>query len=71
MSKLLKKALGIPFKQYITNLRILKSKELLTDSDETIENIALKIGFNSRNTFIRAFKLLEGITPSEYRKNHK
>ena len=71
MSKLLKKVLGIPFKQYITNLRILKAKELLSTTEDKIENIAIKVGFNSRNTFIRAFKLLEGITPSEYRKNQK
>lgn len=71
MSKLLKTALGIPFKQYINNLRILKSKELLTNADNRIEDIAIAVGFNSRNTFIRAFKLIEGVTPSEYRDKHK
>lgn len=71
MSKILKTTLGVPFKQYVTNLRILKSKELLNSTNDTIDNIALNVGFNSRNTFIRAFKLIEGITPTEYRKNHK
>lgn len=71
MSKLLKMALGVPFKQYVNNLRISKAKELLTNTDNRIEDIAISIGFNSRNTFIRAFKLIEGIAPSEYRNKQK
>ncbi|WOC33101.1 MULTISPECIES: helix-turn-helix domain-containing protein [Caproicibacterium] len=68
ISKWLKKALGIPFKQYVTNLRIQKAKELLTETSKTIDQIAEEVGFNNRNPFVRAFKLSEGITPTEYRK---
>jgi len=67
MSKLLKDALNEPFKKYLTDLRIAKSKELLKDRKQSISEIAGCVGFNSRNTFIRAFKMREGITPSEYR----
>lgn len=71
MSKLIKEALGIPFHQYLSNLRIDKSKELLRNSKKSITDIAAEVGFNSRNTFIRMFKKLEGITPSEYRNLSK
>ncbi|MCI1982068.1 MAG: helix-turn-helix domain-containing protein [Oscillospiraceae bacterium] len=67
MSKLLKDALNESFKKYLTDLRIAKSKELLKDRKQSISEIAGCVGFNSRNTFIRAFKMREGITPSEYR----
>ncbi len=67
MSRLLKQALGIPFKQYITALRIAKSKTLLAESDLKIDDIALSVGFNNRNSFIRIFKQMEGMTPSVYR----
>lgn len=67
MSRLLKQALGIPFKQYITALRIAKSKTLLAETELKMDNIALSAGFNSRNSFIRIFKQAEGLTPSEYR----
>lgn len=67
MSRLLKQALGIPFKQYITALRIVKSKTLLAESDYKIDDIALSVGFNNRNSFIRIFKQIEAMTPSEYR----
>lgn len=71
MSKILKGALGISFHQYLSTLRITKAKELLVNTNKAINDIALEVGFNSRNTFIRAFKLLEGVTPSEYRNLSK
>jgi AraC-like DNA-binding protein len=67
MSKLLKQALGLPFYQYLSILRINKAKELLLNSEKSINSIYSIVGFNNRNTFIRMFKKLEGITPSEYR----
>jgi len=71
MSKLIKKTLGISFQSYLSSLRISKSKELLTNTSKSISSIAEDVGFNSRYPFIRKFKLLEGITPSEYRTLHR
>lgn len=71
MSKLLKEALGIPFQQYLSNLRIDRAKELLSSSKRNITEIAEDVGFNSRNTFIRMFKKHEGVPPSEYRNLSK
>ena len=67
MSLLLKQALGVPFKQYTVNLRIAKAKELLMNTDKRIEDIAAACGFANRNSFIRAFKQVQGVPPSEYR----
>lgn len=67
MSRYLKEKLGMSFMQYLSTLRISESKILLKTSAMSIDTIAAKVGFNSRNTFIRMFKKLEGITPSEYR----
>ena len=67
MSRFLKEGLGMSFMQYLSNLRISKAKILLETSALGIDHIAAEVGFNSRNTFIRMFKKLEGITPSEYR----
>jgi AraC-like DNA-binding protein len=36
----------------------------------SLEGIALKIGFKSRTTFIKAFKEKTGVTPSLYKKEH-
>lgn len=67
MSRLLKQALGVPYKQYITNLRIARARDLLISTDMKIEEIAAACGFASRYSFIRVFKQLQGATPSEYR----
>jgi len=68
MSKLIKKSIGMPFQKYLARLRTSKAKELLISTNKNIEEIAIEVGFNSRHTFIRMFKLLEGVTPSEYRE---
>ncbi|QUI25452.1 helix-turn-helix domain-containing protein [Vallitalea pronyensis] len=71
MSKYIKKVLGISFQDYISSLRIEKSKELLLNTKNSISSIAEEVGFNSRHPFIRKFKILEGVTPTEYRKLHR
>ncbi|BCG57053.1 helix-turn-helix domain-containing protein [Paenibacillus sp. URB8-2] len=70
MSRLLKKELGQPFNQYLQELRVQKAKELLAGSTMLIQDIWASVGFNNRNTFIRAFRKIEGISPMEYRLQH-
>ncbi|CAH1208670.1 HTH-type transcriptional activator RhaS [Paenibacillus auburnensis] len=67
MSRLLKKELGKPFHQYLQELRIGKAKELLARTDLPIQDIWAAVGFNNRNSFIRSFRKLEGISPTDYR----
>lgn len=67
ISRLLKKELGMPFQTYLHQLRISKAKDLLVNSHLSVTQIYEKVGYNSRNTFIRSFKAVEGVTPSEYR----
>ncbi|QUI22766.1 helix-turn-helix domain-containing protein [Vallitalea pronyensis] len=71
MSKYIKKTLGVSYQDYISSLRIEKAKDYLKSTNISINDISKKIGFNTRYPFIRKFKILEGITPSEYRQLHK
>ena len=71
ISKTFKRKVGISFRQYINNLRIIESKRLLKATVQGIEEIAEKCGFSSLRTFDREFREQTGITPSEYRKKHK
>lgn len=41
---------------------------MLTDPDKTITSICFECGFNSSQSFCRAFKTSYGILPSDYRK---
>lgn len=71
MSRLLKQALGIPYKTYITTLRIAKAKSLLVGTDDKIDTILSACGFQNRSSFLRAFKQSVGMTPHEYRMSQK
>jgi len=62
------------FKDYINELRIKESMILLSNPDNdkfTLETIYEKCGFNSRNSFNRAFLKFTGVTPSFYQKTRK
>jgi len=72
VGKLLKDNLNISFKDYLSQYRIKKAKEILSKNpDITVNELAGIVGCNNVNTFIRMFKKYEGITPGEYIKNRK
>ena len=56
--------------EFINNYRIKEAKEILKmHKDQTISDIYLAVGFNSKSVFNTFFKKNTGMTPSEYRKN--
>ncbi|MBQ8533384.1 MAG: helix-turn-helix transcriptional regulator [Clostridia bacterium] len=55
----------------LINTRVATSKGLLENSSMQINQIAEYLGYTNPFHFIRQFKKLEGITPSEYRKTFK
>lgn len=63
-----KKETNLTINQYITTLRIEQSKYLLTNTNDKIYDIALKVGFSDTNYFSALFKKQVGITPLEFRK---
>lgn len=68
MSSIFKEKTGINFSEYLNTLRIERAKELLTNIDLRIQDIALQVGYQNVNSFIRTFKRSSGLTPGEYRK---
>jgi len=67
MSFNFKKKVGCNLSDYVWNLRLIKAKELLTQSDLPVKEIIKEIGFTNISSFIRKFKSCEGITPIQYR----
>lgn len=53
---------------YCTLLRMEKAKELLQNTDLTLEKISEQIGYFNTSSFIRRFKQLYGLTPGEFKK---
>jgi len=52
---------------YLTNWRILKAKEFLTEKKSNISEVAEKVGYQSEAAFNRLFKAKIGETPVRYR----
>ena len=55
--------------EYILSYRIDNARTYLSQSQDSITSIASKCGFDDINYFSRCFKKIQGITPTEYRKN--
>ncbi|MCJ7841306.1 AraC family transcriptional regulator [Lederbergia sp. NSJ-179] len=67
LSRVFKEISGWNFIDFLTNIRLMKAKELLIETDTKINQIAENIGYRP-SYFNRLFKKNEGITPSEFRK---
>jgi YesN/AraC family two-component response regulator len=48
--------------------RIEKAKQLLKETQETVQDISVQVGYVYTMSFIRVFKKTTGLTPGEYRK---
>lgn len=58
-------------RQFIINFRINKAKEMLTETNLSISEIAQYIGYDDAFTFSRIFKKKVGVSPTVYCKNQK
>ena len=57
--------------EYINRVRISKACDLLSLSTMNVTEISLECGFESLSYFIRQFKKITGVSPSEYKKSGK
>ncbi len=62
---------GFTVMSYVGYIRVKNAALLLRMSDDTVLDIALKVGYDSHEGFIKAFKKIYGVTPAEYRKNNR
>lgn len=66
--KLFKKQTGKSPNEWIRDLRITTACRLLLSTDDNINEIAYKVGFDDVNYFIRVFKKKLGNTPKKFRE---
>ncbi|KRQ86365.1 Transcriptional regulatory protein YehT [Caloramator mitchellensis] len=67
LSKIFKDEIGKGFVDYLTELRIEKSIQLLSNQKISIKEICQNIGYNDPNYYCKIFKKVTGMTPSEFR----
>ena len=68
--KLFRREIGISVSEYIRNRRIEQACCELTQTNHTMDEIALQTGFFDTSHFIKIFKKVCGMTPAQYRKNN-
>jgi two-component system, response regulator YesN len=66
-SRLFKKETAHSFVSYVTLVKLQRSIWLLRRTNQTIEQIAMDLGFNTPNYFSSTFKKEIGLSPSQYR----
>lgn len=68
--KRFKETTGSSVYKYIYHLKIQKFAERLLETDNSIFEISLELGFTMSNNIARQFKQIKGCTPTEYRNRH-
>ena len=56
--------------RYLQRRRVERSMFLLRETDRTVTDICMDVGFSSLGTFSRTFREIVGETPSAYRAGH-
>ena len=56
--------------RYLQRRRVERSMFLLRETDRSVTDICLDVGFTSLGTFSRTFREIVGETPSDYRQGH-
>lgn len=69
-STLFKKETGTSFSTYLNKVRIEHSKLLLTNTNQSILDIAIGVGFENQSYYCKVFKKFADISPKQYRNTY-
>ena len=69
LSTLFKQEMGTTFTDYLNQVRINRSCELLADSKLSLIDISIQSGFDGQSYFTKVFRKIKGTTPKDYRKS--
>jgi AraC family transcriptional regulator len=68
-SRLFKKATGLSPSNFFIKRRVAKAQQLLLETDMSIIEIGMSVGYSSPSHFAQVFRRETGVTPSEYRRS--
>ena len=70
-SRMIKRATGQTFTELLTSIRLENAKQLLRDTSLSVLEIAIQVGYEGSDQFIRVFKKHVGQTPNAYRQKYQ
>ncbi len=71
LSRSFKQETGITVNEYVKIAKIERAKILLANTDDSIDSILERLGFNSRSFFSDTFHKIVGKTATQYRAEHR
>mgnify|MGYP004665054713 FL=1 len=67
LSSVFKKIVGVTFNNYLTQLRVEKAQQLLTETELMIYEVSQLVGYENSHYFSTIFKKFTGFSPTDYR----
>ena len=61
------KILGRPPMEVLRELRMKQAADYVQNQELSVEEVASRVGYASRSSFIRAFRRVHGVDPSKFR----
>jgi len=68
VSEILNTCIGMKFYDYVNFWRVKHASELLSNTNNSVLDVAMQSGFNNKVSFHKSFRKWNNCTPSEYRK---
>lgn len=68
LRRVFKRETGLGLKEFQARLRINAAKKLLETTSSKVASVSYEVGFDSLSAFNREFRLITGVSPSEYRR---
>lgn len=68
ISRIFKQHSGMKVTKYVNELRVERAKKMLLENTKMkISEVGWSVGFDNQRTFLKIFKEIEGVTPTQYR----
>ncbi len=71
LSRVFHRLTGFHFREYILHIRMQEAQDLLAGSEDRVQDISSSVGFEHLSHFNKTFKKATGLTPLQYRKQHR
>jgi len=59
---------GLTYSELLAEIRFDSARQLLAETDLSVLDVSLELGYKDPSNFARAFRRLAGVSPREYRK---
>ena len=71
LTSIFRKQVGMSPQEYLMQYRMDKAQDLLVESDISVQEIALRVGYENALTFSKIFKSYYGLSPAHYRQQKR